>query len=269
MKEFDAWGIAMLLHHVNDLNGYLWKQCDSGHRDVSICKQELDTLVFPTIFMALHHAEKFHLKSTYDRVWENGPFNLNAKIGITCQQCVNELTVLRQCIEADLEKLSFVQIDPEKQKVVFNLPLSWQTIWDAIPLCKEDCNEAFYCYALERNTAAVFHGMRVAEYGLRQIARKVGVRLTDKGKPQPIEYATWDKVIQGINTKITAARAMSHGPRKNKKLQFYSSAAENCTYIRDIWRNEVSHTRKSYNENEALGILSRVRDFLQVLVDNP
>jgi hypothetical protein len=51
-------------------------------------------------------------------------------------------------------------------------------------------------------------GIRVAEFGLRNIARKVGVRLTDKHKPQPIEYATWDKVITAIKNKHTAAHAM-------------------------------------------------------------
>jgi hypothetical protein len=91
MRKFDAWGIAMLLHHVDDLKGYSWKQCDSGNRDVSVSKQELDLHVFPTIHMAMYHAEKFHLRSTYDRVWTNGPFTLSAKIGITYQQCVNEL----------------------------------------------------------------------------------------------------------------------------------------------------------------------------------
>jgi hypothetical protein len=107
--------------------------------------------------------------------------------------------------------------------------------------------------------------MRVAEYGLRYVAKKAGVKLTDKGKSQPIEYATWDKVIAEIKKQITAARALSHGPKKNMKLQFYSDAAENLTYIRDIWRNEISHTRKSYNEAEALGVLTRVRDFMELL----
>jgi hypothetical protein len=269
MKAFDAWGIAKLLHHIDYLWGYCWKQIDSGQRDVVVTEQEMLTYVFPVIYMAQHHAGKAHLKSTNDRVWENGPFTLDSKLGLTYQQCANELKVLRECVEADLEKLWFAQIEPDKQRIVFNLPLSWKKIWDAIPECKWDTDEAFYCYALERHTAAVFHGMRVAEYGLRFIARQVGVRLTDKGKRQPIEYATWDKVIDGIKRKIEKARQQSHGPKKSKTLQFYSSAAENCTYIRDIWRNEVSHTRGAYNEGEALGVLERVRSFMDLLANQP
>jgi hypothetical protein len=110
--------------------------------------------------------------------------------------------------------------------------------------------------------------MRVAEMGLRNIAKKVGVKLIDKGKPQPIEYATWDKVIQGVNAKIIAARALPHGPRKNKNLQFYSQAADQIIYIRDTWRTEVSHTRKSYNDGEAFGVITRVREFMELLATN-
>lgn len=267
MRKFDAWGIAMLLRHINRLNGYSWKQSDAGNRDLSVPKQEVDSYVLPVVVQALHHARAYHLLSTYDRVWENGPFTINMKIGITYQQCINETEVLRECIEADLEKLWFAQIHPDKQKIAFDVPANWKKIWDMIPACKEDCHEAYYCYALERNTASVFHAMRVSEYGLRHVARKVRVTLTDKGKPHPIEYATWDKVIAGIKKKIEEARQLSQGPKKIARLQFWSSAAENCTYIRDIWRNEVSHTRRTYNDHEALGILERVKSFMQLLAE--
>ena len=140
---------------------------------------------------------------------------------------------------------------------------------DTFPEATADTESAIECYALEQPTAAVFHMMRMAEHGLRAIAKKVGVRLTDKGKPQPLEYATWDKVITAINNKIAAARLLPQGPKKNQKLRFYSDAAENCTYIRDLWRNETSHTRKRYNSAEAWGVINRVRDFMELLANPP
>src|SRR5260370_9891902 len=95
--------------------------------------------------------------------------------------------------------------------------------------------------------------MRVAEVGLRSIASKVKVSLKDKGKRQPVEFATWDKVIQGINAKIATARtSFPQGRQKSKKLQFYSVAAAQSIYIRDLWPTHVSHTRKRYNQNETL-----------------
>lgn len=188
-------------------------------------------------------------------------------IGIIYQQLLNHSTVLREAIEADLKKGHFVFVPSEKAKLLEQMPSQWEAVWEKISNCRFDTEEAVYSYCLGRNTASVFHSMRVAEHGLRRIAQKVGVKLTDKGKPQPIEFATWDKVITGIRNEITAARLLPQGPRKNRKLQFYSDAAENCIYMRDIWRNEVSHTRKRYNDEEALGVLNRVRDFMQLLVN--
>lgn len=176
-----------------------------------------------------------------------------------------EIEALRGVIFSELSQVKFVYIPPPKAKLLGDLASRWGGIWQRFPVVEQDSRHAAECYSVEQNTACIFHLMRVTEYGLRHIAKKVGVKLTDKGKPQPIEYATWDKVIAEIKKQITAARALSHGPKKNKKLQFYSDAAENLTYVRDVWRNEISHTRKSYNEAEALGVLTRVRDFMALL----
>jgi hypothetical protein len=125
--------------------------------------------------------------------------------------------------------------------------------------------EAGRCYALGRWTACVFHCMRSAEYGLRRIAKKTGVALIDKGKPIPIEYATWDKIIVGIRNSVAEAKKLANTPAKEKKLQFYSQAADDCEYMKDIWRNEVSHARRAYQKAEALAVVSRVGSFLRLV----
>lgn len=118
------------------------------------------------------------------------------------------------------------------------------------------------CFAAARGTACVFHSMRVAEYGLRKLARKLRVTLSDRGKPHAIEYGDWSKVITAIRNKIATIRQTPVGPTKDKSLRFYSSAADHCEYLRDIWRNEVMHTRRFYSKAEALGVMHRVRDFV-------
>jgi hypothetical protein len=159
----------------------------------------------------------------------------------------------------------FAFVQASKAKPLDEVSKDWAVVWQRFPQTKIDAEHAVECYALEQNTACIFHLMRVAELGLRDIAKKVGVKLTDKGKPQPIEYATWDKVINGIKTRLTAAHAKPKSERRSRQLQFYADAADQCTYIREMWRNEVSHTRKSYNDGEALGVLGRVRDFMSLL----
>jgi hypothetical protein len=62
---------------------------------------------------------------------------------------------------------------------------------------------------------------------------------------------------------------MAKSPRRKQQLQFYSDAADQCTYIRDIWRNEVADTRGTYNDGESLGIMTRVRQFMQLPAKEP
>jgi len=68
-----------------------------------------------------------------------------------------------------------------------------------------------------------------------------------------------------VQGKIKAARALNPGPKKETLLAKYSDAADHCTYMRDLWRNPVSHTRQQYKFSEALGVYERVRDFMRFL----
>jgi hypothetical protein len=107
--------------------------------------------------------------------------------------------------------------------------------------------------------------MRVAEYGLRKLANRVNATITDKGRTYPIEYGDRNKVIVAVRGKISLARARTKGPKREKSLQFYSDAADHCEYMKDIWRNEISHTRRRYNKSETLAVFNRVREFVQLI----
>jgi hypothetical protein len=129
--------------------------------------------------------------------------------------------------------------------------------------------EAGNCYAAGRWTACVFHCMRVAEYGLRALAKLLRVKISDKGKECPLEYGDWTKVITAIRAKIIEAHKGSAGPKKTEMLRRNSSLADHCEYMRDIWRNEVSHARRRYNAEESLAVISRVREFMQSIPVKP
>jgi hypothetical protein len=126
------------------------------------------------------------------------------------------------------------------------------------------------CYAASQYTACVFHCMRVAEYGLRKLATNsmLRVKLTDRGKPMPIEYATWNKVITAIRNKIAKVRSRADSVKKEADLQFFSSAADHCEYMKDLWRNEISHTRRWYKKEEALAAINRVKEFVTAIGDH-
>jgi len=167
----------------------------------------------------------------------------------------------------NLKHRMFMYIPPEDATYWANPKIFGEDIALMFPLeAATDMREVLNCFAASRGTACVFHCMRVAEYGLRKLGKLVNVKLKDKGKLLPIEYATWDKVIQSVRSKIAGIRQRPHGAKKARELQFYSDAADHCEYMKDIWRNEISHTRpRSYNREETLSVINRVRDFAQLL----
>jgi hypothetical protein len=179
-----------------------------------------------------------------------------------------QIKALREGIHVELGKRKFAYIPSSVDKYFEQEQLFGEAVFKKFEDARDDVKEAGNCLAAGLPTACVFHLTRVAEIGLRYIAAKVGVKLTDKGKPQPVEYATWDKVIHGIQSKIAQAKTLHQGPRKAAKLSFFSEAAEQCSYIKEI-RNEVSHTRKRYNENEALGAMQRIKSFMELLTGEP
>lgn len=191
MLRFNAWQIASLLRQMNEAKEHAVRACVQGFGDKPIDENLVKTDVESIVQLARSVAQAAMLESTLDRVQENhGYFCIEISKRITFQEYLSQLRVLRETIEADLKRRNFVFILPEKARLLDEMENKWNLVWTAIPKCKTDVEEAVYCYALGRSTATVFHCMCVAEYGLRTLAKRVRVKLTDKRKPQIIEYAT-------------------------------------------------------------------------------
>ena len=117
------------------------------------------------------------------------------------------------------------------------------------------------CYALGYNTASVFHLMRIAEYGLRALARERGVTF---GK-RPLEWAEWEQIINQIETKAKDATAgMARGPKLDAARGFYTAAVAQLRAFKET-RNRVMHTRGSFDELDAQRAMNQVRDFMNGL----
>jgi hypothetical protein len=167
-------------------------------------------------------------------------------------------------VQSELKYRRFVFVPTDKAKLSDGMDQTWGLLWAKFPEIRIDVEEAIYCYVLGRNTSCVFHSMRVAEHGLRRLAKRVGVRLKHKGINHPIEYADWDKIITGIKNKLDEARLLPQGPKRAASIQFHSDAADHCLYMKET-RNGISHTRTCYNGPEALGTLERVKGFMEFL----
>jgi hypothetical protein len=105
----------------------------------------------------------------------------------------------RDAIETELKNLYYYQYPKRKgEKLV-----AWKTDWNAtivaFPAVQREIFDATDCYALGHNTASVFHSMRIAEHGLRSLAKERRIKLA---KNKPIEWATWQDIIKAIDDEI-------------------------------------------------------------------
>lgn len=265
----------MLLKHIDDARAGVRPWAESEDRDEIVPPAGLDLYVTGNILHAQVLAEQMKLESTHDRVWYGGGAFYLISSHLTWQQLSNELTVLRQAIEADLEKHLFVQVIPEKAAFVYALKSGWEAIWTAIPDAKDDIEEAVDCYALERNTASVFHAMRVVEWGLRAFCDHLGFTEVKTGEKSgidilvPVEYATWDRILAQLRAHAKSLVDLEVDRSQKQALQeFYYSAIAEIDGFKDAWRNHVMHTRRSYNAEDAVAVLSHVQRFLKMLVSN-
>jgi hypothetical protein len=185
---------------------------------------------------------------------------------LTLGMLETEFAHARLGIIRELRRWYFVPVDPERTQELENALLFGTDVHAAFDGAWKDITEAGSCLAVGLPTAAVFHLMRVAEHGLRALARKMRVKVLHKGRTHPVEFADWETIIAAIKTRIEITRKLQKGPKRKLRLERYSDAADHCTYMKDIWRNDISHTGKQYLHSEACVVLDRVRDFMQFIV---
>ena len=178
------------------------------------------------------------------------------------------IQAVRHSISHELAQHTFMYMPDNQAEYYERADLFGADVRDSFPEAEADIKSSGSAIACGLFTASVFHSMRVAEFGLRRIGVKLRVRLKDRGHYQPIEYGTWDKVITACKNKIDVVRKKPIGPKRQEQLEFYSDAGDHCLFMKDIWRNNISHTRKPYNQPEAVAVMERVKDFMRFLARN-
>jgi hypothetical protein len=176
----------------------------------------------------------------------------------------NELITLRQCIEDDI-KYERLYHYPKK---VAELPICFATDWSATltafpgEAMRFEISSGVDCFALGHHTAAIFHFMRVVEYGLRAMAKALRVKLP---KNKLIEWSEWQHILTAMEKKVADARQSRRGPKKAAELDFYSGALQYFAGFKDMYRDSVMHVRRAYEAWEAEIAMRQVRDFMNKL----
>lgn len=198
------------------------------------------------------------------------------------------LETITVSIGDELSERTFAFIPHEKQKFFEQDALFGSAVENAFPSATRDIKDAGNCIAADLHTAAVFHLMRVAERGMRALAKHlhVTVKVGQKAKPEmkcpqcktvvvsaisakskrlPLDYAMWEQVLVALTKKIQSLKNKSKGPARSAEFEFYHGLIIQLEAFKDLWRNEVSHCRGDFDETEALRAHSHVEKFMQKL----
>jgi hypothetical protein len=167
-------------------------------------------------------------------------------------------------MEGDLQYRRFAFVPPDKAAVLDALGNDWSFIWAHVQRARADSEEAVYCYALGRNDACIFHAMRVSELGLRILAKQFRVKVK-----RGVEFAGWHDLIVAIDKKATAESNKPASDVRQKRLEFFSKAADRCERMNNIWRREISHARRGvkYPDGEALDALKATQELMSIIAE--
>lgn len=159
--------------------------------------------------------------------------------------CGAALRELRRLIECELETKTFLYIPQEKLRF-FNdsRQLFGERTLDRFPSVIAEVEEAGKCYAAGRNTASVFHLLRVLESGLRAVARSLSIT-TDTNR-------SWNSLLK----KITMASQTQHP--HDDRTAFYAELVARLYAVKDAWRNPTMHIERRYGSEEARDIFNSV-----------
>jgi hypothetical protein len=173
------------------------------------------------------------------------------------------VTQLRSALETDHStNRVFLILDNDRGELANRGDLFGPAVSGAFPSAEADIREAGNCLAAECNTAAVFHLMRVAEVGLRALARDRRVRLPRK---EPLDLAAWDTIIAELEAAGEAIRNYPKTVAQSAQYAFHHGALTQFLQFRDAFRDQLTHARQQFGADQAMKIFEDVRTFMQTL----
>ncbi len=225
--------------------------------------QEAADQTIPLIKRCIETSEKklAHLKCNHiDDATRRLKLFLNHKF--SWSELNTRARALRDSVESELRSYLYYQYPKAKGDKLRTWREDWKASFAAFPSITNEAFCAIDCYALGHDTASVFHSMRVAEHGLRALAKERRIKLP---KNKQIEWATWQDLIKALDTEIADIGTKKAGKAKDAALEFYSGGRADLNGFKDEYRNLVMHVRASYDEYQAIRALTKVHAFMERL----
>jgi hypothetical protein len=169
--------------------------------------------------------------------------------------CSNGLAELRERIEQSLEDRLLYSVQPDRVEYIRkSLVIYGKEVLEVFIDAAYDLAEATTCLGMSRNTACVFHLMRVLEFAVQKLGDSLGVTVIDK-HDRDLE---WGKIIANINDHI---KTMPPGTEKDE----ISAVCSMLYHAKQAWRNSTMHPKQTYTDDEAKVVFDASKSFLSAV----
>jgi uncharacterized protein (UPF0261 family) len=103
--------------------------------------------------------------------------------------------------------------------------------------------------------------MRVLEHCVQRFGRRLKITDID------VKRETWHQIMLHVHKKVEALPGGTKATvAQSNRKQSFAVAASRLDHVRIAWRNDVMHPKATYDEKEALDVLTSVGAFLESIV---
>lgn len=148
----------------------------------------------------------------------------------------------------------FYHVEPADRPLYGQKELFGDQVARKFPKSLEDIEAAGSCLALGQGTACVFHLMRAMEAAVGRLCTRLNIPNPDR---------EWGKLLSDINK---AVEAMPKGTAKEqRKRNAWSEAHTHLYHLKQAWRNDTMHPKKTYTQEQAREVFAATRVFMNYL----
>jgi hypothetical protein len=182
------------------------------------------------------------------------------KTKANCKAFYADIKSLSEVFMRELETYLFFHVPSDKADFITQTNLFGQAVADNFPSANLDIEEAGKCIAFGRNTACVFHLMRVMEIGVKTFALGLGILAKIK-TAQP----SWGEVLRLTNEEIQRQNKGNDPAWTPDKRSFFENIQADLMTVKNAWRNTTMHVENIYDEERAEDIFNAVKGFMRHL----
>lgn len=172
------------------------------------------------------------------------------------------LESIRTTLNRELRSITLLCVDSSKLNEFEQIsPLFGEGVDEAFPSISYEVQEAGYCVAFNRNTAVVFHLMRVLEIALRAINASLGL------PPPTGNQKNWGNLLQAINVEMTHRNQNANAGWHANDRSIFEDLFASLDAVRSAWRNATMHIERNYDEDEARHLFLVVKQLMKKVAD--